>query len=273
MKILILGSTGMLGNAVGKYFLSLKQYDVMLSWRTGKVAYGGARKTYFDPLKGDMETCTSALLKAHQPDYVINCIGVIKPFMQDRISAIGLNSLFPHILAEKCQYHGIRLIHITTDCVYSGKRGRYVETDNHDALDDYGKSKSLGEPTNAMILRTSIIGEEIHKNASLISWVKSQRGREVNGFANHYWNGITTKQYAKICDQIISKQLYASELYHVFSNAVTKYDMLKEFDSKWDLGLAIQSTLAEPVDRTLSTVRGLNSKLDIPTFEQMVEEL
>jgi dTDP-4-dehydrorhamnose reductase len=158
--------------------------------------------------------------------------------------------------------------------VYSGRTGNYNESSTHDCLDAYGKSKSLGEPDNCMVLRTSIIGEEIHKKISLIEWAKSQKGKTVSGFTNHLWNGITTQQYAIICQKIIEQNLYSKELYHVFSNHITKYDLLKLFNKRFDLDLNIEKKESEEIiDRTLSSLKDLNTKLMIPSIQDQISSM
>lgn len=273
MKIAILGSTGMLGNAVGRYFLEkYGENDVFLSYKNEDVSYG-KKRFYFDALNF-LEGNRHILPEC---DYIINCIGVIKPFMNaNQKNAIKLNSLFPLILADYCENKKPNLIHITTDCVFSGKDGKYTETSAHDALDDYGKSKSLGEycQKNCMVLRTSIIGEEIHKKASLLEWVKSQKDKDVNGFTNHYWNGVTTKQYAKICSQIIDANLYSAGLFHAFSNIVSKYELVSLINEKFNLNININPVEADVFcDRTLSTEKQLNSNLEIPSLKEQIFEL
>jgi dTDP-4-dehydrorhamnose reductase len=195
--------------------------------------------------------------------------------LPDITAAIKINSLFPHVLAKWCNSSKINLIHITTDCVYSGLKGKYVESDLHDALDDYGKSKSLGEcPDKAMMLRTSIIGEEIHKHASLIAWAKSQKGKTIMGFSTHLWNGITTKQYARNCETIIDNGYYEHGIFHVFAeDDVTKLEMMHMFNDKYDLGMTIEEKQPASCDRTLRTEKELNGKLHIPTVKQMIEEM
>jgi dTDP-4-dehydrorhamnose reductase len=271
-RILILGATGLLGNAVGKYFLETN-YNVTLTYRKKELIYGDSSK-WISFKVGD------SLSFVKDFDYIINCIGVIKPYMandENPINSRLVNSIFPWELAFKCKEFGCKLIHITTDCVFSGKDGEYNEESLHDALDAYGKTKSLGEPfTDAMVLRTSIIGEEIHSNSSLIEWAKSQKNKEVNGFTNHFWNGITTKQYAKCCDSIIKNNLYGIGLFHIFSkDVVTKAQMLKYFNDKYDLNLSINETdsLSENCDRSLSTLKALNGILDIPTVEDQIKDL
>ena len=159
--------------------------------------------------------------------------------------------------------------------MYSGKKGKYIETDLHDALDIYGKSKSLGEiSSEAMVLRTSIIGEELHNYASLISWTKSQRGKTVDGYKTHYWNGLTTMEYAKCCEKIIENDLYQKGLYHIFSSTdVTKYELLNIFNNKYRLNLNIRESYPEKIDRTLRTSMSLCSILKIPSVTQMIEAL
>lgn len=268
MKIVILGSTGMLGNAVGSYFLeNYDPKDIYLSYRNEEVSYG-IKKFYFDALSDSFDAIP-------QCDYVINCIGVIKPFIDiDPIASIKINSIFPRQLADYCDEKGYKLIHITTDCVFSGKDGNYDESASLDCTDFYGKTKSLGEPNNCMVVRTSIIGEEIYKKASLIEWAKSQKGKQVNGFTNHLWNGITTKQYARICGKIIANNWFKKDLFHVFSDTVSKYQLLHLINQVFDLHLTINKLAPPPsVNRTLTTHKELNSKLDIPPIAQQIQEM
>jgi len=259
----------MLGNAVVKHFLTARKYNVSTTYRNKALAFDGS-SIEFDVVKDSLNQIPGNF------DYVINCIGMIKPFMaQNPMEAIKVNSLFPWQVAKWCKEYGQRLIHITTDCVYSGAKGKYKEVDLHDALDVYGKSKSLGECTSdAMVLRTSIIGEEIHKNASLISWAKSQKGKEVDGYATHLWNGITANWYAKVCDFIIQNHIYEKGLFHIFAeDDVSKFKMLHYFNEKFNLNLVIKRTEPEPIDRTLRTDKFLCKKLKIPTVKEMIWEM
>lgn len=264
--ICVIGSTGMLGSAVGKYLISKYGEDnIVLTYRNEVVSYG-KNKVYFNPLIQSLDDLPEA-------EYYVNCIGVIKPFMMGNLrDSIYINSIFPRDLSDWCNRKNSKLIQITTDCVFSGRDGKYTEKSTHDALDEYGKSKSLGEPSNCMVIRTSIIGEEIHKKASLVEWAKSQKGKSVNGFTNHLWNGITTEQYGKIIGEIIDKDLYKPELYHVFSNSITKFELLKLLNNKFKLDLTITPVQAEVFcDRTLSTIKDLNNKLNIPDLESQIK--
>jgi dTDP-4-dehydrorhamnose reductase len=192
----------------------------------------------------------------------------------DPEQAIFLNALLPHQLAKTCAALDIKMISITSDCVFAGKSGSYTESSPHDPLDAYGKSKSLGETKDCMVIRTSIIGEEIHKNASLVEWVKSQAGKSVNGFTNHYWNGITTKQFASVCHQILEKNLYENGLFHVHSDTVCKADLVEMINQKFNLGISINRIeTPESVDRTMTTERTLLSKLDVPSLAQQIKDM
>ena len=278
--VLILGATGMSGSVVGKSFQSLPSYDTYLTGRDLSLAYRTkANWIKYDPTSHDSNCAVTLQEILHQmpqnPDYVINCIGVIKPFIEkDRTHSVLLNSLLPHQLADACQALKIKIIHITTDCVFSGAKGSYNESSLHDCLDMYGKSKSLGEPTNCMVVRTSIIGPEIHKNASLIAWAQSQKGKEVKGFTNHLWNGMTTKQYAKVCHSIMEQNLFEHGTFHVFSNTVNKCELLHLINNRYKLDLKITPfEAAEACDRSMTTTKSLCSKLQMPSLESQINDL
>lgn len=270
VKVLILGSTGMLGNAVYKHFSKLDTFEVYTTYRDSKFKTNDDKNVYFNVLdyNNDFETLPKC-------DYYINCIGTIKPFMKtNTIDSIYTNSIFPHKLANFCESKDIKVIHITTDCVFSGKDGNYDENSVHDCLDDYGKSKSLGEPNNCMVLRTSIIGEEIHKNASLIEWAKSMKDKTVNGFTNHLWNGVTTSHYAELCEKIMLNNLYEKSLFHIHSNVVDKYELLNMINKRFKLNLTINKAETDmSVNRSLSTVKSLNDKLNVKSLQKQIEEL
>jgi dTDP-4-dehydrorhamnose reductase len=266
-KIAILGASGMLGSMVKKYFSSVaeeREYIVVGSVKDPQFLQKG--DFIFDPL--DMKSWGNI----PQAAYYINCIGIVKPAMARSIKAsIIINAYYPHLLADSHQ----NVIHITTDCVFSGREGNYDENSPHDALDDYGKSKSLGEPKNCMVLRTSIIGPEVHNHYSLLAWVLQQGGKEINGFTNHDWNGITTLQFAKVCDQIIKNNLYKEEMYHIHSpSKVNKFELVSMINYNYSVGAEIHPIAASvKIDRTLSTVKDLCGKLNIPEIRDQICEL
>ncbi len=268
MKIIVLGGTGMLGHMVFKYLSSVYGSDVTFSCR--KNVSNTDQSFHYDAISSVCEDIPDC-------DYIINCIGIVKPLINKNIKdSILVNSCFPLVLSNYCKGKNIKLIHITTDCVFSGREGKYTEDSPHDAIDIYGKTKSLGESCQdkAMVIRTSIIGEEIKNALNLVEWVKSQKGKQINGYTNHLWNGVTTLQYAKICEQIIKQNLYEIGLYHVFSNVVNKYELVSMINKYFELGITIELFEAEiACDRTMSTVKKLKNKLDVPTIEEQLKEI
>lgn len=265
MKIVVFGANGMLGRYVTKRLL-----------RSGHEVAAITRNEF-----DIVAFCTDSLYKFRafdETDVIINCAGTIKPRMKDVgiENALLVNSFFPHILAKQSEIIGARMVHVTTDCVYSGNKGSYVESDLHDALDDYGKSKSLGEPSNCAVIRTSIIGEELGRGRSLLNWAISQKGGEVNGFTNHIWNGITCLTLASFMDNMISNNFFWTGTRHIFSpTPYTKYAMLDLFNKVYDLDLKIKAIEAnERVDRTLATkYKDTLATYRIPDLAEQVLEM
>ena len=214
-------------------------------------------------------------LNIKENDVVINCVGTIKP-MVDKLgdlNAILVNSVFPHILANVCEKLNVKLIHPTTDCVYLGNKGNYTEKDVHDIQDVYGRSKSLGEPKNCMVIRTSIIGEETDSKRSLVEWIKSQQNKEANGFNNHLWNGITCLEWAKFVTYIIETNSFWVGTKHIFSpNIVNKYELLNLVNEIYNLNINVNEISAnEPIDRTLNSI--YSTKYEIPNLKVQIEEM
>ncbi len=261
-KIVVIGSTGMLGYAVTEYF-TRKNYEVVPIGRKE-----------FDIAKEPVDNLKKFINNA---EAVINCAGVIKP----RIAAntiedvLKINSIFPRNLAELCNKYNVKCFHITTDCVYTGNKGRYDENDFFDAEDIYGITKNAGETKDCMVIRTSIIGEENGQSRSLLEWAKSQAGKEVNGFTNHLWNGVTTVYLAEIIETILERNLYQKGLLHVHSpNTVTKYELLQIFDKVYGLELKINSAAAkEACDRSMTSKYELSKKVSTKTLEEQVYEM
>jgi dTDP-4-dehydrorhamnose reductase len=208
-------------------------------------------------------------------DRVINCIGLIKPYCADVELAIRLNALFPYYLPANS-------IQIATDCVYFGGKGNYVESDPHDAIDVYGKTKSLGEAGHINNLRCSIIGPEIQNHVSLLDWFLRQEGK-VDGFTNHRWNGITTYHFGLIAKGILGSTIELPALQHIVpADSVTKAELLKIISEEFKHKIKVVAKPApQAVDRTLATNNPeLNNRLwqlagydRPPTVRQMVAEL
>jgi len=259
MNVIVLGATGMLGRYVYSYLFD--KYDVI-----------GVSRRLLDAELFRHNSFESQCVRKN--DVVINCIGLIKQHKNILSSQyIAVNSLFPHLMANRCEEVGAKFIHITTDCVFSGKDGNYSEDSFHDAEDMYGRSKSFGEPENATVVRTSIIGEELKGKLSLLEWAKSNSGKTVNGFTNHWWNGITCLQFAKLCEKIINDNLYWRGVNHVFSNEiVSKYELLKMISDAYSLNLNVVPVEAQVYcNRSLTTVRRYDLT-DVPNvFDQICE--
>lgn len=256
MKVFVLGSNGMLGRYISAYFKS-KGFEVV-----------GITRKELDVLYLREEELRAKLffLKLREGDIVINCIGMIKQRKGiNDMEFIYINSMFPRILANVCENEKVNMIHPTTDCVFDGLKGAYTETDLHNAVDVYGKSKSLGEPENATVIRTSIIGEEVGQARSLVEWVKSNRGKTINGYTNHAWNGVTCLKFAEICHYIIDNNLYWKGVKHLFSpTTFTKYELTKAISDIYNLDITINKFETDvKCDRSLSSTY----PVDIPISE------
>tara|TARA_B100000959_G_scaffold205245_1_gene215123 strand:+ start:480 stop:1295 length:816 start_codon:yes stop_codon:yes gene_type:complete len=269
-KIIILGITGMLGSKMLETFQSTNKYKVYFTSRNKK-NFNQSNHIHFDVLN---QNINFDFFK--DADYIINCIGVTKPFINKNIvDSIYINSIFSHKLSDFCEKNKIKFIHITTDCVFSGNEGEYQEDCLHDCIDIYGKSKSLGEPDNCMVIRTSIIGIEKTNFVHLLSWVISQKGKSVNGFLNHLWNGVTTNYLSNIVEDIISRDLYEQKLFHVHSpKDITKYELLKIINNKFNLKLNINPINASlKINRTLRSKNKLTSQLCTLNINEQINNL
>jgi dTDP-4-dehydrorhamnose reductase len=261
-KIVVIGAGGMLGYAVSEYF-ERNSYSVVR-----------INREKFDITKNNILNLSSVIDNA---EAVINCAGVIKP----RIASMSIedvlkvNSVFPRNLATLANKMGVKCFHITTDCVYSGFKGNYDEEDFHDAEDLYGLSKSGGDKADCMVLRTSIIGEENNQARSLLEWAKSERGGVLNGFINHYWNGVTTLHLAETIEMILKNDLYHKEVFHIHSpNTVTKYDLLRIFNDVYELNIKINPVQSNTFcDRSLKSKYRLSTQFCRKSVEEQVEQM
>ena len=265
MKIFVLGHTGMLGRYVSSYFMT-KGFDVI-----------GLDRNDINAMNSNESQLRAILFHKgmRENDVVINCMGLIKQKKEvTDLEFILVNSVFPRVLANVCESEKSRLIHITTDCVFSGLRGLYDEDDIHDPTDMYGKSKSFGEPLNCTVVRTSIIGEELKGKLSFIEWVKSNQDKTVNGFDNWVWNGITCLQFAKVCEEIIEKNLWWQGVRHIFTpEPIVKSNLVELVSQIYKLNVAVNHMQApEKSDRSLSTIY-TDIPIMIPTLETQLYHL
>lgn len=225
-KILIIGSKGMAGHIIKEYLLS-KKYDVYSTFRKSENGNQLEEKEFYLDVF-DKESLNS-ILEEVKPKFVINCVGVLNQFAEENPDiAIYVNGYFPHYLDRLSKKYNYKLIHITTDCVFSGKKGGYVEEDFRDAESYYGRSKAIGEINNdrSLTFRTSIIGPDINKNGiGLFNWFMKQKG-EVNGYSNVFWTGVTTLELAKAIEASFSQEV--TGLHHLVNNEkISKYKLLK----------------------------------------------
>ena len=261
MKVMILGVTGMLGNAMFR----------VLSERADLAVYGtartnSARQHFSDNFSGriivgtDVENNDSLVraFAAVRPDVVVNCVGLVKQLADtnDPLQAVPINTLLPHRLAALCQAAGARLVHISTDCVFSGVKGNYLETDFPDAYDLYGRSKLLGEVDypHAITLRTSIIGHELSGHRSLVNWFLAQQ-RAVKGFTRAIFSGLPTVELATVVRDVVIPLKELHGLYHVFAKPINKFDLLQMLAQAYRKNIEINPSEELVIDRSLNSDR------------------
>jgi len=293
-NVLVLGGSGMLGSMVMDIFSRAGGINVSATVREEQAL--SRWKTLYPAVKWSVLNAESPLEeitdRVRGSSWVINCIGVIKPYIRndhaaDVERAVQVNSVFPHILSRAAGTTGARVLQIATDCVYSGQKGRYMESDSHDALDVYGKSKSLGEVRSPVIhhLRCSIVGPEPKSFVSLLEWFLRQPvNGTVGGYANHNWNGVTTLGFSRICLGIVRENLSLKHLQHVVpGDTVSKEDLLRLFARAFgreDIGID-RVEAKTVIDRTLSTEDEEGNRIlwiaagynEPPSISRMVEEL
>jgi dTDP-4-dehydrorhamnose reductase len=260
-QVAILGSTGMLGSAFTNLMVGNK-YKIIEFNRTGRPLVSENSAVAFDVTFSDSEI--QRIFYKKKFDYVVNAIGAIKQIIDEKDpasveNAYKVNSDFPSFLDSYSKATGTPVIQIGTDCVYSGLKGGYKESDLFDPIDVYGKSKVKGEntSTNTMILRCSIIGKEINRSKSILSWLLTQKyGATVNGYVDHYWNGVTTLDFAKITLGIIEKNAFSKGISHLVpADTLNKYQLLVLIANAFgrsDLEIREFKT-SNVIDRTLST--------------------
>jgi dTDP-4-dehydrorhamnose reductase len=229
MSIIILGSNGMLGSML--HFLCKTQYT--------HIPAINISKSDFDVLKDNIDKL-DCLLPDSSNHTIINCIGAIpqKKYTPDEYTKI--NTTFPHDLSAYCKSRNYSLLHISTNCVFSGKNGNCLESDIPDADDVYGKSKFLGEPSYGLTIRCSIIGPEKHTFCGLMEWFLNNNSSEIGGFTDSFWNGLTTLELSKIIFEIISTGKIHNGLLHYYSeNTLSKYQILEALKSKFNKQVTI----------------------------------
>jgi len=278
-KILIMGASGMLG------------HKLWLSWQYDFEVFGTVRKPInnkysyiFKPdrlIEGvtiEDQKMVNSVINDLKPDFVINCIGIVKQLdvAKDAIASIQTNALFPHQLSKLCQKSGVKLIHLSTDCVFSGNKGSYKETDIPDGRDLYGLSKLMGEvkEDSCLTIRTSIIGRELETKHGLLQWFLSQNHQEVKGFEKAIFTGFTTNYLAKIIKRIIENETNITGLYHVASAPINKYQLLNTIKDIYQLDIIINKDIEFSCNRSLNGSR-FNSLLNFhsPSWSELIKQM
>ena len=253
-KILILGISGMLGVTLFQYLSSFKKNEVYGTLRDKKKIFKINHNIFYGYEAEKYEKFFN-LIKKIKPDYVINCIGIIKQRNENELysKTIFINSIFPRNISSFCTSYKIKFIQISTDCVYDGKRGNYYEYNSSNAKDLYGMSKYLGEvyDNNHLTIRTSIIGNEIRNKKNLLEWVISQNNDRVNGYINAIYSGLTTLEFSKIINKYFLN-FKLSGLYHVSSNPINKYNLIKLIINEFGLKIKLLKNSSFKIDRSLN---------------------
>ena len=228
--ILVLGSSGMLGSTIFRYFSKDPSFYL---YGVSRSKFNKIGKTFNKNItvKNLNKNSIALIIRKTKPEFIINCVGKInhKINKNNVKEAIYLNSIFPHILADECIRHNVTLVHFSTDCVFNGMKGNYKETDYSDCYDLYGKTKFIGEPNNSktIVIRTSIIGHELNSKFGLLEWFLNEK-KSVKGFKNFFFSGFPTIEIAEILDKfILKKKTIKSGLYHLGSKKISKFNLLK----------------------------------------------
>ena len=270
----------MLGHKLWQIFS--RRFDTYVTLRRNFGAY----KSYglFDPNRSldhvsaeKFESVVRAI-DAVRPEVVVNCIGIVKQSeaAKDPLLSIEVNALFPHRLAQVCQEKGIRLIHMSTDCVFSGRKGNYGEDDLSDAEDLYGRTKFLGEVgyKNCLTIRTSMIGRELETSHGLIEWFLGQEGKTISGYSRAIFSVFTTNALAEIIATIIDRQTQLHGLWHVASAPISKYDLLSLVREVYGLNIRIEPDEAVICDRSLNAERFRQATGFVaPPWYDMIEQM
>lgn len=260
-KLLVFGATGMLGSAIYNYIVMGDEFDVVGTYRPGRMVGGLAQNKTSRLVQCELDLGAinaTALIEKIKPAAVINCVGVIKQRSEaaEVLTAAPINTVLPHQLQAACLAVGAKFIHFSTDCVFSGAKGNYMEDAWPDAVDVYGLSKFLGEVIGdgALTLRTSIIGHELSSARSLLDWFLSQDS-QVKGFTNAYFSGLPTNEVARVTLDIIRCHPDLTGLYHLASEKISKYELLKLVNKVYKKNLDIVPDAKLKIDRSLNADR------------------
>lgn len=280
MRILILGGTGMLGHTLWQYF-SLRFSDTYTTIRQSRAAYDKYELFTSDKVIDSVDVVDfqmlTGIMKCIKPDFILNCIGLTKRCKEADIAihAITLNALLPHKLAEWGKNNSAKVVNFSTDCVFDGGQGNYTEESPTNATDLYGKTKALGEiqGENALTLRSSFIGTELHAGTELLEWFLSQTG-VVKGFKNAIYSGLTTLELSRIIENIMVNHPGVTGIYNISSDPISKFDLLMLIKEKMHLDVEIVPDETVRCNRSLDSTKFRKEfSYTPPTWEVMVDEL
>lgn len=281
MKILVLGASGMIGSAIFRVLSNESQHEIY-----GSIRSKDLKRFFREDQKECLLVCNDVLDQIQlvrlfsniKPDVVINCVGLTKHHKEadDVLLAVPLNTMLPHRLADLCKASSARLIHISTDCIFSGSCGNYLEGDHSDAADVYGKSKFLGEVINhshAITLRTSTIGHELQSSYGLLEWFLAQEG-SCTGFSKAIFSGLPNTAFAEIIRDYVIPKPRLHGLYHVGAGPIGKYDLLKLIAAQYGKNISIFSDNKFAIDRSLnvdqfSRVTGYHA----PSWPELIQSM
>ncbi len=274
MKVLIFGGSGMLGHKLTQILAD--RFDTWATFRGAPIAGVDTRRSITGVSAENFESVENALTTA-APDAVVNCIGIVKQdtAAKDRYQSIAINALFPHQLARACASRDIRLIHLSTDCVFSGRRGNYKEDDTGDAEDIYGRTKWLGELEydHCLTIRTSMIGRELKGSHGLIEWFLSQRGKTVRGFKRAIFSGFTTIALSEIIGKVLANAPDLHGVWHVAADPINKFDLLSHVKQALQLDIEIAPDENFICDRSLDDGRfRARTGFTPPSWEEMIDQ-
>jgi dTDP-4-dehydrorhamnose reductase len=270
----------MLGYQIFRHFK--ERHDVRVTLRLGREAYEAHRlfeeRTAFYGIDARQVDGLLQVIADFRPEAVVNAIGIVKQRSEAKevIPSLEINSLLPHRLALVCRTVGARLVHLSTDCVFSGRKGNYCETDFSDADDLYGRTKFLGEvsESHCLTLRTSMIGPELSRKTGLLEWFLAQRGQTVKGFTKAIFTGFPTSELARIVERVLVDVPTVHGVYHVAAQPISKYDLLTLIRDRLHLPITVERDSTFESDRSLDASRfHRDTGYSPPTWEVMIDDM
>ena len=276
--VLVLGGSGMLGHELWR--TCAERFDAYATVRSHELGGPAAevldRDRVVTSVRAEEPRTIARALDETQPDAVVNCIGIVKQAVDDPEPAIRVNALFPHRLAAACRERSARLIHVSTDCVFSGRRGGYTEADLPDPVDTYGRSKLLGEPATpgSLTIRTSMIGRELGTSHGLLEWFLAQSGGSLRGFTRAVFSGPTTPVLSRAIADVIERHDGLEGLWHLSAEPISKHDLLVRLGDAFELDVEIEPDDSVVIDRSLDSRRFRGATgFQAPSWSDMVAEL